>query len=82
MSVSYTHLDLKLYLDLVAVATVADIVPLVAENRILVRHGLGRLAHSRHTGCLLYTSMSSNRFRNSGRNCLRAASRIFSFMAA
>lgn len=41
--------DLKLYLDLVAVATVADIVPLVDENRILVRHGLGRLAHSRHT---------------------------------
>lgn len=34
--------DLKLYLDLVAVATVADIVPLVAENRILVRHGLGQ----------------------------------------
>ncbi len=44
------HFDLREYLDLVAVATVADIVPLVGENRILVRHGLGRLAGSSHTG--------------------------------
>lgn len=28
------------YLDLVALGTVADIAPLVAENRVLVRHGL------------------------------------------
>lgn len=32
--------DLKQYLDLVATATVADIVPLVGENRLLTRHGL------------------------------------------
>ncbi len=32
--------DLKHYLDLVATATVADIVPLVGENRLLTRHGL------------------------------------------
>lgn len=32
--------DLKEYLDLVATATVADIVPLVGENRLLTRHGL------------------------------------------
>ena len=33
-------LDLRDYLDLVAVGTVADLVPLVGENRTLVRHGL------------------------------------------
>ena len=32
--------DLKQHLDLVALATVADIVPLVDENRLLVRKGL------------------------------------------
>ncbi len=37
-------------LDLVALATVADIVPLVGENRILVRHGLKLLSQSRWPG--------------------------------
>ena len=37
-------------LDLVALATVADVVPLQGENRILVRHGLKLLADSRWTG--------------------------------
>lgn len=37
-------------LDLVALATVADVVPLVGENRILVRHGLKLLAESRWPG--------------------------------
>ncbi len=32
--------DLRQYLDIVAVATVADIVPLVGENRLLTRAGL------------------------------------------
>ncbi len=32
--------DLREYLDVVAIATVADIVPLVKENRLLTRHGL------------------------------------------
>ena len=35
--------DLKELLELVAVATIADIVPMIGENRILVRHGLKRL---------------------------------------
>jgi len=39
-------IDLREYLDLVAVGTVADIVPLVEENRILVRRGLRQLEHS------------------------------------
>ena len=38
------------FLDLVALATVADLVPLTGENRILVRHGLKLLADSRWPG--------------------------------
>jgi single-stranded-DNA-specific exonuclease len=37
-------------LDLVALATVADVVPLTGENRVLVRHGLRLLAGSRWPG--------------------------------
>jgi len=43
------HLPLH-FLDFVALATVADVVPLTGENRILVRHGLKMLADSRWTG--------------------------------
>lgn len=42
--------DLKNFLDLAALGTVADIVPLVRENRILVRRGLRTLAASRWPG--------------------------------
>lgn len=42
--------DLKECLDLVAVATISDIVPLVAENRLLVRHGLKRLPQTKNHG--------------------------------
>lgn len=38
------EIDLRHYLDLVALGTVADIVPLVGENRIMVRHGLMQMA--------------------------------------
>jgi single-stranded-DNA-specific exonuclease len=38
------------FLDLVALATVADIVPLTGENRVLVRHGLRLLPESRWPG--------------------------------
>ena len=43
-------LDLKEYLDLVAIGTVADLVPLVEENRILVHHGLKQLETTRWIG--------------------------------
>lgn len=35
--------DLREYLDLVALATLADLVPLVEENRILVKRGLAQM---------------------------------------
>jgi single-stranded-DNA-specific exonuclease len=37
-------------LDLVAIATVADVVPLTEENRVLVRYGLRELQETRWTG--------------------------------
>lgn len=52
------NFDLRQYLDLVAVATVADIVPLIEENRVLVRHGLQRLASSTHTGLQTLTNIA------------------------
>lgn len=44
------HFDLKELLELVSVATVADIVPLVGENRLIVRHGLSRLPETQSVG--------------------------------
>ena len=42
--------DLRECLDLVALATVADIVPLVDENRIFVRRGLAQLERTSNLG--------------------------------
>jgi single-stranded-DNA-specific exonuclease len=42
--------ELSSYLDLVALATVADLVPLTGENRVLVAYGLRRFAHTRLAG--------------------------------
>ncbi len=43
-------LDLKTFMELVAVGTVADIVPLLKENRILVYHGLQLLNKTQSVG--------------------------------
>jgi single-stranded-DNA-specific exonuclease len=42
--------DLRDYLDLVALGTVSDVVPLLDENRTLVRHGLARIKRSARCG--------------------------------
>jgi single-stranded-DNA-specific exonuclease len=42
--------DLRDYLDLVALGTVADMVPLLDQNRILVSAGLEKIRHSRWPG--------------------------------
>lgn len=42
--------DLRAHLDLVALGTVADLVPLVEENRTLVKRGLVQLGQSRSVG--------------------------------
>ena len=43
-------LDLKQFLDLVAIGTVADLVPLVSENRKLLRFGLEQLGETTRPG--------------------------------
>jgi single-stranded-DNA-specific exonuclease len=44
------HAFLERHLDVVALATVADVVPLVDENRALARSGLRRLAQTQKAG--------------------------------
>lgn len=40
----------RAYLDLAALGTIADVMPLLGENRIIARHGLERLGDSRKAG--------------------------------
>ncbi len=47
---SSASIDLKDYLDFVAVATVTDMVPLLGENRALVRAGFQTLENSKNAG--------------------------------
>ncbi len=44
------RVDLRRFLDLVALGTVADLVPILGENRIFVRHGLRQLARTDNHG--------------------------------
>lgn len=42
--------NLREYLDLVAMGTVADVVPLTDENRIFVKYGLNEMENTKRTG--------------------------------
>ena len=44
--------DLRPYLELVALGTIADLVPLIGENRILVESGLRRLNQTQRPGLI------------------------------
>ncbi len=47
---SFPKKDLNAFLDLVAISTVADVVPLVDENRCLVKYGLDRINRRERAG--------------------------------
>ncbi len=43
-------IDIENYLDLVSLGTVADIVPMIGENRMIVQKGIKSLAETKHIG--------------------------------
>ncbi|GAB5412306.1 MAG: single-stranded-DNA-specific exonuclease RecJ [Chlamydiales bacterium] len=51
-TISATKIDLKHYLDLVALGTIADMGALVGENRIMVRYGLRQLRKTKRVGLI------------------------------
>jgi single-stranded-DNA-specific exonuclease len=51
--------DLRRYLDLVTLGTIADIVPLLEENRVLVKHGLRELTQTGRPGLVALKKVSS-----------------------
>ena len=50
--------DIREYLDLVALGTVADVVPLLGANRVLVNYGLKQLSASSRVGVLALKSVA------------------------
>jgi single-stranded-DNA-specific exonuclease len=58
LSHKYAHLDSQDYLDLVALGTVADLVPLTGENRSLVRLGLQYIRNPIRQGMMALIGVS------------------------
>ncbi len=55
------RVDLRQWLDIVAIGTIADAVPLTGENRILARHGLDRLNRAPSPGLRALLDIASVR---------------------
>lgn len=72
------HRVLESFLKLVAIATIADIVPLTGENRIIVKHGLSGLDNVRNPGlsALLAAAGFQNRVPDAGEVAFRIAPAI------
>ncbi|MEX0962054.1 MAG: single-stranded-DNA-specific exonuclease RecJ [Simkaniaceae bacterium] len=56
--ISPTKIDLKRYLDLVALGTIADMGALIGENRILVRYGLRQVRRTKRVGLIKLLEVS------------------------
>lgn len=83
------EIDLREWLDLVALATVSDIAPLTGENRILTRHGLRQMAQTRWPGLRALMDITGKLTEPTATDCgfklgprLNAAGRLESATAA
>ncbi len=68
--------DLKCLLDLVALGTIADIVPVVEENRVLVKYGLRELERSTMPGVIALKTVCGVSRMSSGAIGFRLAPRL------
>jgi single-stranded-DNA-specific exonuclease len=68
--------DLRRYLDLVALGTIADLVPVVEENRVLVKYGLRELASSERPGIAALRRVSGVTQLSTGAVGFRLAPRL------
>lgn len=68
--------DLRRSLDLVALGTIADLVPIVEENRVLVKHGLRELTRSDQPGLRALKTVSAVSEVNTGTVGFRLAPRL------
>lgn len=70
--------NLKRYLDLVALGTIADIVPLTGENRLFVKYGLTELKEDHRPGIVALRNVSGvkNDNINTGTVSFRLAPRL------
>jgi single-stranded-DNA-specific exonuclease len=68
--------DLRRYLDLVTLGTIADIVPLIEENRVLVKHGLRELMQTQCPGLVALKAVSGVTAVSTGVVGFRLAPRI------
>ncbi len=62
------------YSDIVALGTVADVMPIVGENRIIVKHGLSSLANTKNKGLRSLIELTFAERRNNQRSNITAAS--------
>lgn len=60
----FSKIDLKQFLDLVALGTIADMGPLKGENRILVRYGLKQIRKMKRVGLVKLFEISELEERN------------------
>ena len=68
--------DLRRYLDLVALGTIADMVPIVEENRVLVKYGLREISTGRRPGLAALKTVSGVREMSTGAVGFRLAPRL------
>lgn len=62
------------YCDIVALGTVADVMPIIGENRIIVKHGLASLVNTKNKGLCALIEQSFSERKSAQRKNITAAS--------